>query len=210
MSISTQETRSEVVCRIARMAWNDRAVSLADFSRAVVTHYFAHTPEASVNTNLRQPSTSNADRMEEDEKHNRQIIERLMKGVVKTFPADLEEAWVMALPDAYREQALRELAARYGLLPARAVQIADFQANAATLMKAVAQVMETFAPIAQDGVINHLDRPHLKPFLASIADAQGVLASLAHQAAQALADESPAQVVRLSDRKPAPHGGDQP
>lgn len=203
MSISTQETRPELICRIARTAWNAKAVSLTDFSRAVVAYYFANTPESSINTNLRQPSTTSADRLEEDEKHNRQVIERLLKGVVKTFPADMEESWVMSLPDAYREQALRELSARYGLLPARAVHIADFQANAATLMKAIAQVMETFAPIAEDGVINHLDRPHLKPFLASIADAQGVLASLAHQAAQALADEVPKQVVQLAPRRPA-------
>jgi hypothetical protein len=204
MSNFPHETRSELVCRIAREAWNAKAVSLTDFSRAVVAYYFANTPESSVNTNLRQPSTTSAARLEEDEKHNRQIVERLMKGVVKTFPADLEEAWVMALPDTYREQALRDLAARYGLLPARAVQVADFQASAATLMKAIAQVMETFAPIAQDGVINHLDRPHLKPFLASIADAQGVLASLAHQAAQALADETNPSVVHIAARKSTP------
>lgn len=77
MSTFTHETRSELVCRIARAAWDAKAISLTGFSRAVVAYYFLNTPESSVNTNLRQPSATNADRMEEDEKHNRQIIEQI-------------------------------------------------------------------------------------------------------------------------------------
>lgn len=52
-------------------------------------------------------------------KLNGQIVSRYMDETVKTFPADLEEAWVAALPQPHRDELVAELAGRYGLLAAR-------------------------------------------------------------------------------------------
>lgn len=47
-------------------------------------------------------------------KNNAQILRRFMDGTVKALPADLEDAWVMALPEPYRSDCERDLARRRG------------------------------------------------------------------------------------------------
>lgn len=47
-------------------------------------------------------------------KNNAQILRRYMDGTVKVLPADLEDAWVLALPEHYRSDCERDLAQRRG------------------------------------------------------------------------------------------------
>lgn len=47
-------------------------------------------------------------------KNNAQILRRFMDGTVKVLPADLEDAWVLALPEPYRSECERDLARRRG------------------------------------------------------------------------------------------------
>lgn len=47
-------------------------------------------------------------------KANGQTLRRYMDGTVKAMPADLEDAWVMALPEPYRSDCERDLARRRG------------------------------------------------------------------------------------------------
>jgi hypothetical protein len=47
-------------------------------------------------------------------KNNAQILRRYMDCTVKVLPADLEDAWVMALPEPYRSECERDLAKRRG------------------------------------------------------------------------------------------------
>lgn len=51
-------------------------------------------------------------------KRNAKLIERFRNGTVK-LPADLEEAWVAALPEPWRTDCARELARRYGFMGAK-------------------------------------------------------------------------------------------
>lgn len=45
-------------------------------------------------------------------KNNGQILRRYMDGTVKVLPADLEDAWVLALPEPFRSDCERDLAQR--------------------------------------------------------------------------------------------------
>lgn len=47
-------------------------------------------------------------------KNNAQILRRYMDCTVKVLPTDLEDAWVMALPEPYRSECERDLARRRG------------------------------------------------------------------------------------------------
>lgn len=189
MTSAFQETRTQLIRRIAREALLARQLNVQHFAEAFVERAHAMMPMAFAETKLRLPHPSDADQHEKDCANNRQIVDRWIKGVVQAFPADLEEAWVLALPTPWQGAALRELSDRYGLIPAQAPDASDLRADAGDLMSVMGLVLKRFAPIAEDGVINHLDRPYLKPFLSALAEAQGVLASLHAQAAAALADE---------------------
>jgi hypothetical protein len=46
--------------------------------------------------------------------NNGQILRRYMDGTVKVLPADLEDAWVISLPEPYRSECERDLARRRG------------------------------------------------------------------------------------------------
>lgn len=189
MTSPFQESRTQVIRRIAREAMLARQLNVQHFAEAFVEQAHALTPVAFAATKLRLPHPTDAYQHEKDCANNRQIVDRWIKGVVQQFPAELEEPWVLALPPTHRAAALRELSARYGLIPAHAPDASDLRSDAGDLMAIMGMVLKRFAPIAQDGVINHLDRPHLKPFLSSLAEAQAVLASLHAQAAAGLADE---------------------
>lgn len=188
MTNDLQETRPQTILRITRQAWDDRAFSLADFAVAVVSAYFHDTPPSAVNTNLRQPCESNVRQFEKDRSNNRQIVDRYISGAVKTFPADLEEPWVKSLPEPYRLQALRELAARYGLLAARARSRSEAIASIGDVAADAGAFLQTMAPIVADGKIDAADRQHIKPALTKLADLQADLASMQAQLAAALPD----------------------
>lgn len=188
MTSSLQETRPQTIMRITRKAWDAKAFSLAEFSVAVVTAYFAATPASAVNTNLREPCESNVRQFEKDRANNRQIVDRYITGTVKTFPADLEEPWVNSLPDEYKAQALRELAARYGLLAARVRGRTEAIASIGDVAADAGAFLQAMAPIVSDGVISAEDLPHIKPALTKLADLQAALASMQAQLAAALPD----------------------
>lgn len=91
---------------------------------------------------------------------NGQTLRRYMDGTVKTLPADLEDAWVMSLPEPYRNDCERDLGRRRGMLPVRmpvddGVQVA----SVSRLMEEFGHLMAALAPALADGVINEADRP---------------------------------------------------
>ncbi len=189
MKTAYQETRVALVVRIAREARLARELVVQEFADDFVAQAYVLVPDAFAASNLRIPHPTDASQHDKDRTHNRQIVERWIKGEVRRFAAEFEEPWVLALPEPYRGMALAQLSERYGLLPAKLRHDESVHAGAGELSAAMGMVFKRFAPIAEDGVINHLDRPHLKPFLEALAQAQGVLASLHAQAAAALRDE---------------------
>jgi hypothetical protein len=198
MTTAYQETRTQLVRRVAMAALAARELNVMAFSDEFVAKAFAMAPDAvNADTGMRQPHLTDGVQHEKDRAHNRQIVERWIRGVVVKFPAELEEPWVLALPERYRHQALRELAARYGLLAAPASDPSHALATFGETTQRFGKFIAAMSPIVADGVIDEKDRPYLKEALEMIASVQADLASLGQQMAKALPDEpsrSPAQL----------------
>lgn len=94
-------------------------------------------------------------------KNNAQTIRRYMDGTVKTLPADLEDAWVMSLPEPYRSDCERDLARRRNMLMVPMLPDADTAdaENLSTLAKEFGELVHALAPALADG---HFDRKDLK------------------------------------------------
>ena len=97
-----------------------------------------------------------------DKKHNGQILGRYLDGVVKTLPSDLEDAWVMSLPEPYRSNCERALGRRRGILPIRmdAIETSADTVGVGQLMKDFGDLCAAVSPAVADGVIDEKDRPH--------------------------------------------------
>ncbi len=117
------------------------------------------------------------------EVHNAQILSRYMDGTVKVLPADLEDAWVTALPEPYRGDCERDLARRRGTL---AVKLAMPTETGQTLtlgelMMQVGELCEALAPALADGRINEADLPHARRILNESDDVIAAVLSLRRQ-----------------------------
>lgn len=104
--------RQSVVYAITRRMLDETAMNAQSFAMAVAELYIATTAPDVRQVKFRIGS-------EDDARHNAQILRRYMDGTLKTLPADLEDAWVMALPAAYRDECETLLARRRGRMPAR-------------------------------------------------------------------------------------------
>ena len=99
-----------------------------------------------------------------DKKHNGQILGRYLDGVVKTMPANLEDAWVLSLPEPYRSNCERELGRRRGVLPIRldAIEESCDTAGVGQLMTDFGELVAALSPAVADGVIDEKDRPYAR------------------------------------------------
>jgi hypothetical protein len=122
------------------------------------------------------------------EKHNAQVLARFMSGVVKVLPADLEDAWVMALPEPYRGDCERDLARRRGLLTVRCPDAADFggPVGLAVLAREFGQLVEAAAPALADNRLDAADIPHARRILNESDDLLGAVACLRQQVSELL------------------------
>ena len=110
---------------------------------------------------------------------NAQLMFRIIKGAVK-FPADIEEAVVLTLPEPYKGDCLAELAGRYGLLAAHVPDIScnESVSNISHLMKETGEAIEKLAPMLADGVIDENDAHLAKDALKEINDVFAELVQL--------------------------------
>jgi hypothetical protein len=119
------------------------------------------------------------------EVRNAKKIQHLLDGEVK-FPADLEEAWVAALPAPQKNDLVRELAARYGLLGARlpACDTHHAIADLAAILRDAGEISTTLAPAFANGTLDFNDVPYLRcarPVLTrAVADCSSLLAQVSH------------------------------
>lgn len=98
-----------------------------------------------------------------DKKHNGQILGRYLDGVVRKLPADLEDAWVLSLPEPYRSDCERDLARRRGMLAVR-MPVDGEAAHAVGVARqatAFGDLMSAYAPALADGRIDAADLPHV-------------------------------------------------
>jgi hypothetical protein len=101
------------------------------------------------------------------EKHNAQQLGRYMDGTLKALPADLEDAWVLALPEPYRSDCERELAKRRGRYAEK--RMAEDSAGQAVglgdLTREFGDLVQALAPALADGHLSEADLPHARQIL---------------------------------------------
>lgn len=152
------ETRSEVIFRHTRKMLRERRITEETFAMWVVEIFHARTPEdarAILFKTAGDPfacATANAQKLFRYEE----------AGINSRLPDDLEESWVFALEQPYRQQCLDDLNGRYGCL---AVPMPD--ENSALDLQSIsrltgnyASVLGSYAPVMVDGKIDDDDRPH--------------------------------------------------
>ncbi len=170
--------RHAVIFGITRRMLDQTAQCVRKFAMRVAECYFEQTAVDQRHVKFRWGVT--IDELCKAERHNAQVLGRYMDGTVKVFPADLEDAWVSALPAPYRAELERELAARRGhlavLIPVGVA--ADAVAVAQRMTKDFSELLGATAPILEDGVMNQADRPQLKRMVGEIDDMTANLASV--------------------------------
>src|SRR5690348_1570746 len=153
-------TRSELICEITQRAIRGSGSNVLKFAADVVEAYLQVVPPTARIVEF-HPEHGSVSAILRSQNANRQLINRFLSGVVK-FPADLEEAWVKALPQPYRDECVRALAARYGLLPARMPNDSrSVQSDFAAMMHKYADVVDDLGKVLADGKINNQDRANI-------------------------------------------------
>lgn len=157
---SHSPTRSELICEITQRAIRGCGSNVLKFAGDVVDAYLKAVPPTARIVEF-HPEHGSVAAIQRAQSANRQLIGRFLKGAVK-FPADLEETWVNALPQPYRDECVRALAARYGLMAARAPNDSrSVQSDFATMMHKYADVVDDLGKVLADGKINNQDRANI-------------------------------------------------
>jgi len=111
-----------------------------------------------------------------DMKANTQLVSRILNRVTR-MPADLEEAFVLAMPAPFREPCMRDLAERYGLLAVHipVAEPSEDLANLQRILKETGEAITALGPILADGKIDSSDGPYAKHALQQVHEAQAAL-----------------------------------
>lgn len=124
-------------------------------------------------------------------------VQRLLSSE-QELPSWMEEGWVAALEPEWRERCVNELAARYGLVGARASAVEACPVGAfAQLVTRLGQAVELGSEVLADGKIDAADLPHLPEFIARLLAVEGVACGLRRKAESELAVHAGAQALSL-------------
>lgn len=173
--------RSAVIFGATRRMLDATALCVRKFASHVADEYAARVAPDQRHVPFRAGVT--LDDLCRAERHNAQIISRYMDGTVKVLPADLEDAWVCALPEPYRAECERELARRRGHLPVRlsppteAGQVMTL----GRLMGEVGELVDALAPALADGRLSEADLPHARRILDESDDVIAAVLGLRRQ-----------------------------
>lgn len=178
--------RSSVVYGHTRRMLDNSALCVRKFAMRVAEQYMQLVAPDQRQAKFRWGVT--LDDLVKAEVHNAQILTRYMDGTVKVLPADLEDAWVLALPQPYRQECERDLCRRRELLPVRMPSTGEggHLVNLAHLMTEYGQLLEAMAPALADGRICAEDMPHLRKIVNEADDVLAAVMTLRHQAQQAV------------------------
>lgn len=185
MKTNPQPSRAVALMEITARAVLASREGVVGFADRVAEIYLTTVPAEHQRVTFR-PMVGDIQQISAAQKANRQTVDRLIKGEVKSFPLDLEDAWVLALPEPHQAEALRMLSGRMGLLPAKVRSPREALESVADATHAFSDFLGHMAPIVADGVIDERDQPYLKPALAELADLQATLASIQAQLTAAL------------------------
>ena len=103
--------RQTVVFGYTRRMLDETAMNANTFAMAVAERYLASTAPDVRHVPFR---LGEGDELFDAMRANGQTLRRYMDGTVKVMPADLEDAWVLSLPEPYRSDCERALARRRG------------------------------------------------------------------------------------------------
>jgi hypothetical protein len=103
--------RQSVIYAYTRRMLDQTAMNANSFAMVVAELYCAKNAPDVRHVALR---LGDGDDLFEAMRANGQTLRRYMDGTVKVLPADLEDAWVLALPEPYRSDCERDLARRRG------------------------------------------------------------------------------------------------
>lgn len=177
-------TRSGVLIAITQAWLGETGTAIQKFAEALAESYQAAVPEPQRRAPIRMPYVhGDADEYYRTLAANTKAVQRYLDCTVP-IPLDLEEVWCQVLPAIYRERAIFELCARFGVLPVMISQETDIHALA-ELMRDDAAMIEAMAPILSDGKIDESDRgearkaiPRVKKAMASCAGLLGRLEAI--------------------------------
>lgn len=130
-----REPRAAVIRRYTTEAIRNSHHTDASFAAEVAERYMALVAPNERTTTFHVGT--DADSIVKAGQRNAKLIERFRDGTTK-LPADVEEAWVEALPDPWRLQCARELARRYGFMGA----LAPSSAEAAQMLCTASMLVE--------------------------------------------------------------------
>ena len=174
-------SRQQVIYGYTHRLLNETAMNANSFAMQVAENYFAMTAPHMHDKKAVPLRMGQGDDLADALKANGQALRRYMDGTVKTLPADLEDAWVLSLPEPYRSDCERDLAARRGLLPIRLALIAADAdtAGIGNLMTEFGSLVSALTPATADGVIDERDRPNARSIIEKCNDV--VIAALTIQ-----------------------------
>lgn len=116
---SVSLSRTAVIVGYAERAIRETDLGLNSFAMAVVPRYRSLVPKHQQHIGFsNKPDVVDAARVDG------QKLKRFIDGTNR-LPAELEEAWVLSLPEPYRRDCIRELAWRYGLVGAFAEPVLE-------------------------------------------------------------------------------------
>lgn len=185
-----RETRAHTIHHHVLMALRHTGLDQQEFSDEVARIYLDRTPLHARSIDFHM-HTRGSDPYQV-RRANEQLLFRMLKpnGPVR-MPVEVEEAVVLALPQPFRDECLRELAARYGLLAATipvdgGASLPDQLRAPCELMRRAAVAVERIAPMLENGVIGPEDAPHFAAALRAINDLTAVNVTLSTQIADAM------------------------
>jgi hypothetical protein len=176
------EPRSRFIVRRTSEILRRAPLCVRKFASTVATLYMGRTVDHERVIQFDQESGS-IDAACRAEVRNAKKVQHLLDGEVK-FPADLEEAWVDALPGPHKNDLIRELAARYGLIGARAPVCSSLHpiADLASVLRDAGEISTALAPAFANGTLDSQDAPHLlqaRPIISrALADCASLLAQI--------------------------------
>ncbi|RXK68650.1 hypothetical protein ERT44_05265 [Stenotrophomonas sp. MA5] len=150
--------RQSIVYAHTRRMLDATATNYSSFAMEVAERYLGMTAADVRQVKLRTGEGTDLIRAMEN---NAQIIRRYMDGTVKTLPADLEDAWVLSLPEPYRTDCERDLARRRGMLAVAMPGAPGLEvASVAKLVSEYGNLLNALAPTLADGRFGPDDLPH--------------------------------------------------
>jgi hypothetical protein len=155
-----QPPRQSVIYAHTRRMLDQTAMDATAFALRVAEQYIATTAPDVRQVKLRLGD--GADLLTAMD-NNGQVLRRYMDGTVKVLPADLEDAWLLAMPEPYRGDCERDLARRRGYVPVQLGATGDAPCEPVCLgrlAKEFGALCEALAPALADGKFCHADMPH--------------------------------------------------